>query len=144
MAAKFALVSPAATVTDAGTATAPLLLARFTTKPLLSAGALNSTVQLSAVDPVMELFVQLSEVNVIVFAAAAPTPLMPTCRLFSPLALLVIVSWPLAAPVAAGLKLTVIVNVLLGLMLAGNWLWPATVNDCPLTFSCEITTGAEP
>jgi hypothetical protein len=101
-------------------------------------------VQLSAVDPVIELLVQLNEVRVIVFTAAAPMPLRPTCRLLSPLASLVMVSCPLAAPVADGLKLIVKVNVLLGLTLAGNWLWLVTPNDCPLTLNCEITTGADP
>jgi hypothetical protein len=94
VAVKFALVAPPATVTDAGTATAALLLARPITSPLAPAGALNSTVQLSVVDPVIELLVQASDVSVLVatVAAEAPVPLSPTWRLLALFALLVTVS----------------------------------------------------
>lgn len=51
VAAKDALVDPEATVTDAGTATALLLLARFTTTPALGAAAESFTVQLSLPAP---------------------------------------------------------------------------------------------
>jgi hypothetical protein len=40
---KLALVAPAATVTEAGTATAALLLARFTVVPPLGAAAASDT-----------------------------------------------------------------------------------------------------
>jgi hypothetical protein len=52
VAVKGALVAFAGTVTDAGTATAELLLARFTVMPFV--GALSVTTQLSAPAPVME------------------------------------------------------------------------------------------
>ena len=42
-----ALLAPAGTVTDAGIATAMLLLARLTAKPPVGAAPLNVTVQLS-------------------------------------------------------------------------------------------------
>ena len=144
VASKSALVAPAATVTDAGTVTALLLLARFTCNPLVPAGALSSTVQLSVVDPVIELLVQLNAVNVVAVAAAVPVPLSATTTLLTPDVLLAIANCPEAAPMAAGLNCTVKVKVLLGLTLAGSALWLVTENDCPLTVICEITTGADP
>jgi len=144
VAVKFALVAPAATVTEDGTLTALLLLARFTTCPLSPAGALSITVQSSAVDPVIELLVQLNEVSVVVVTAVAPVPLNPTCRELAPLALLEMVSCPVAVPVADGLNWMVNVNVLLGLTLAGSPLWVVTLNDCPLTAIWETSTGADP
>jgi hypothetical protein len=47
-------------------------------------------------------------------------------------------------PAAAGSNCTVKVNVLLGLTLTGNWLWPVSENDDPLTLALEMVTGAEP
>jgi hypothetical protein len=144
VATKFALVAFAATVTDDGTVTALLLLVRSTTCPLLPAGALSSTVQLSVVEPVIVLLVQAREVRLVVVWAAAPVPLKPTCRLFASVALLVIFNCPLADPAADGANLMVNVNVLLGLTLAGSWLWLVTLNDCPVTPIVETSTGAEP
>jgi hypothetical protein len=60
VAAKLALVAPAAAVTALGTVTAALLLARFTPNPPLEAAALNVTVQLSVPAAVTELLAQLS------------------------------------------------------------------------------------
>lgn len=57
-AVKLALLDPAATVTDPGTATAALLLASATDCPLLPAAALSVTVQLSVPAPENELFAQ--------------------------------------------------------------------------------------
>ena len=78
IAVKLAPVAPAATVTEAGTATAALSLARFTTMPPLGAAPLSATVQASGVDPVTALLAQLNELK---FAAltGAPVPLRPTC-----------------------------------------------------------------
>jgi len=50
-----ALVAPAGTVTDAGTETELLLLARLTTSPPARAGELRLTVQASVPDPVIEV-----------------------------------------------------------------------------------------
>jgi hypothetical protein len=143
VATKSALLAPAATVTDAGTDTAPLLLPSDTTSPLSPAGALNSTVQLSVVDPVIELLVQLNAVRLAVRAAAVPVPLSPTATLLTPAVLLTIVSCPDASPVDVGLNCTVKVNVLLGLTLAGSALWLLTANG-PLTLICEMRTGEDP
>jgi hypothetical protein len=57
---KLAVVDPAATVTEAGTMTAVLLLARFTVKPPLAAAALSVTVQPSVPAPVIGPLLQLS------------------------------------------------------------------------------------
>lgn len=58
VAVKLALVAPAATVTDAGTVTFELLLARLTAKPPVAAAAFNVTVQLSVPAPATELVAQ--------------------------------------------------------------------------------------
>ena len=106
VAVKLAVVDPAATVTEAGTVTAELLLARLTAKPPLAAAVFRVTVQLSlpalAIDPLL----QLSPLN-----TGTPVPL----RLITvevPLdELLVRVSCPLAAPAVAGSNCRVSVAV---------------------------------
>jgi hypothetical protein len=60
VAEKLALVAPAATVTEAGTVTAALPLARFTVKPPLAAAVFNETEQASVPAPVMDEFVHAS------------------------------------------------------------------------------------
>src|ERR1700683_5267412 len=69
-----ALAAPAGTVTEDGTVTALLLLARLTTRPPLPAAALRVTVQVSAADPIRALLLQLNELKFVVLAAA-PVPL---------------------------------------------------------------------
>ena len=61
VAVKFAVVEPAATVTEAGTVTAELLLARLTVKPPLGAAALSPTVHVSVPAPVIDPPAQLNE-----------------------------------------------------------------------------------
>jgi hypothetical protein len=63
-----AVVDPAGTVTEAGTVTALLLLARPTAKPPVGAAVLNVTVQLSVPAPVIDPLVHVSALSV---AAAA-------------------------------------------------------------------------
>ena len=60
VAVKPALVAPAGTSTDAGTATALLLLLKPTLIPPAGAAALSDTLQPSFPDPVIELFAQLN------------------------------------------------------------------------------------
>jgi hypothetical protein len=99
VAEKLPVVDPAATVTDAGTVTAVLLLARLTANPPLAAATFSVTVQLSVPVPVIDPLVQLSPLN-----TGTPVPL----RLITvevPLdELLVRVSCPLAGPAVAGLN----------------------------------------
>lgn len=59
-AAKLALDAPEGTETETGTETAVLLLSRLTTIPLVEAGALNFTVQLSEPAPIIVEVVQVS------------------------------------------------------------------------------------
>lgn len=61
---KLALEEPAATVTEAGTVTAVLLLVRLTATPPLAAAALKVTVQLSVPAPVMEAALQETPLSV--------------------------------------------------------------------------------
>jgi hypothetical protein len=63
-----AVVDPAGTVTEAGTVTALLLLARPTAKPPVGAAAFNVTVQLSVPAPVIDPLAHVSALSV---AAAA-------------------------------------------------------------------------
>lgn len=104
VAGKLALVAPAATVTEVGTATAALLLDRFTVVPPLAAAALSVTEQESVVGPTTEPLVQVKAL--IEDAAAAPVPLKPITALPLVAESLVIVNWPVAAPEAAGLNCT--------------------------------------
>jgi hypothetical protein len=73
VAEKLPVVEPAATVTDEGTETAVLLLARLTTKPPVAAAEFRVTVQASVPDPVMEEFVQEMALN-----TGTPVPVRPT------------------------------------------------------------------
>ena len=106
VAEKLPVVDPAATVTDAGTVTAVLLLATLTAKPPLAAATFSVIVQLSVPAPVIDPLVQLSPLN-----TGTPVPL----RLITvdvPLEeLLVRVSWPVAAPAVAGSNCRVSVAV---------------------------------
>jgi hypothetical protein len=103
---KLALVAPDATVTEAGTVTAALLLARFTVNPLLAAAAFRVTVQLSVPAPVIELEAQVNPVS-----TGTPVPLSATLVVVPVDELLVRVSVPLAAPAAVGSNCTVRVAV---------------------------------
>jgi hypothetical protein len=72
LAVKAALFAPAGTVTDAGTATAPLLLAKLTGRPPASAAAFSVTVQLSVPAPVIDPLVQASPLS-----TGTPLPFRP-------------------------------------------------------------------
>ena len=63
VAVKGAVADPAGTVTDAGTVTALLLLARDIAKPPLGAAAVRVTVQTSLAAPVSELLAQESALS---------------------------------------------------------------------------------
>lgn len=67
VAVKLALVALAGTVTDPGTATALLLLDRFTTNPLPPAAAVSVSVQVSVPAPVIELWAHDSELRAALF-----------------------------------------------------------------------------
>jgi hypothetical protein len=92
------------TVTVLGTATAELLLARFTTSPSPGAGAVNARVHASMPDPVKVALLQESVLN-----AAEPEPVVPVpLRVITDESvveeLLAIANCPVAGPAAAGLN----------------------------------------
>jgi hypothetical protein len=99
-----ALVAPAGTVTELGNATAELLLARATACPPVGAVLLRVTVQLSDTDPVT---VPLEhETALTPAAAAAPVPLRLITSVPFVEELLVMVTFPVLAPVPRGKKIT--------------------------------------
>jgi len=73
VAVKSTLFASAGMVTEDGTATALLVLARLTPRPLLPVAAFSVTVQLSVPAPVIELLVQLSALS-----TGTPVPLSAT------------------------------------------------------------------
>jgi hypothetical protein len=91
------VVAPVATVTDAGTITAELLLAKLTRTPPLTAAVFSVTVQLSVPTPVIDPLLQLSPLNT---GTPAPVRLI---KVEVPLVeLLVKVKEPESAPAAVG------------------------------------------
>jgi hypothetical protein len=97
-----ALAAPAGMVTEAGTVTALLLLARLTVVADVAA-VVSPTVQASATAPLRELAAQENEFSVGV-AAACPVPLRLTVAVA---ALLPIVTEPLKEPAVVGSNVTV-------------------------------------
>jgi hypothetical protein len=100
VAVKAALADPLGTVTDAGTETALLLLARLTAMALVAADV-RLTVQASVAAPVSELLLHETALSA---TADWPVPLRFTVVVAPVAALLVKVSAPLAAPAAVGSK----------------------------------------
>lgn len=97
VAAKLAVVAPAATDTADGTVTAELLLAKLTAKPPAAAAVFSDTEQLSVPAAVIDPLVQLNPLN-----TGTPVPLR-LIRVEVPLAaLLVRVSCPVAVPAVLG------------------------------------------
>jgi hypothetical protein len=97
VAGKLALTAPAGTVTDVGTETALLLLARLTANPPLAAAAFIVTVQVSVPAPVID---PLAHVNPV--STGTPVPLRPTDAVVPVEELLFKVSAPETAPAAVG------------------------------------------
>jgi hypothetical protein len=138
VAVKLAVVAPAATVTEAGTITAELLLARPTANPPLAAATFSVTVQLSVPAPVIDAVLQVKPLN-----AGVPEPL----RLITvdvPLdELLVKVNEPVSAPAAVGSNCTVSVAVEFGLRVSGN-VAPEKVKPDPATAASLMITATVP
>jgi len=118
-----ALDAPAATVTEAGTVTALLLLARLTAVEL-GAAPVSVTVQGSVAAPVSEALLHETALT-----AGCPVPLS---EIVAVVALLVIVTEPVAAPATVGSKLTDSVAVLPGFSVRGV-LIPDPENPAPAT-----------
>jgi hypothetical protein len=105
VAVKLALVAPAATVTDAGTVTAELLLAKATVNPP-AAAAFRVTVQASVCAPVMEEVAQETAVS-----TGTPVPLKAIVDVGLAEELLLMIRDPAIAPAAEGSNCTAIVAV---------------------------------
>ena len=73
VAVKLALAAPAGTVTEAGTVTLVLLLARLTTNPPVGAATFSAAVQLSDPAPVIDALAQVRLLN-----TGTPVPLRLT------------------------------------------------------------------
>jgi hypothetical protein len=135
---KLALLAPTATVTEAGTLTSELLLARPIANPPPAAGVFTVTVQLSVPDPTIELLVQLSAVS-----PGTPVPLRLTTVALPLDELLAIDSCPPCPPAAVGLNSTLRVSVWPGVSVAGR---PSPGIEKPVPVSdAELTvTGMVP
>jgi hypothetical protein len=129
-----AVDAPAATVTEAGTVTALLLLVRLTAVAL-AAAPVSVTVQASVATPVSDALVQETALT-----AGCPAPLS---AMVAAVALLVIVTVPLAAPATVGSKPTVKVAVCPGFSVNGG-LIPDSENPAPVTETPLIVRAAVP
>lgn len=138
VAVKLALVAPAGTVTDAGTVTAELLLARPTAIPPPAAAAFSVTVQLSVPAVVIDPLLQLNALS-----TGTPVPLKLTEVEVPEVELLVSSSAPVAAPAAVGSNCTLSVAVCPGFNVSGK-LAPDTVNPVPATVPELMVTAAAP
>jgi hypothetical protein len=107
---KAAVVAPLATVTDAGTITALLLLLRFTGRPPLLAAEVRVTVQASVVAPVSELLLHETALGAEA-ETVWPVPLRLTVATPPAVALLLMVSVSARAPAVVGSKVIAIVAV---------------------------------
>ncbi len=99
LAVNAAPVAVAGTITEAGTVTALLLLARLTVRPPVGAKPDKLTVQASASDPVIEVLLQ--EIALTVGVTAVPVPLRLTVAVG---ALLEIVNCPVTELAPVGLN----------------------------------------
>ena len=93
-AVKLAFFAPDATVSEAGTETALLLLARLTTVPLVGAAAFRVTVQASAPAPTIDEFAQFSPDNEGVVLDPFPCSFTDPVRVTELLVIAFTLSWP--------------------------------------------------
>jgi len=138
VALKLAVVVPAGTLTEFGTVTASLLLARLTETPPVAADAFNVTEQLSVADPVIEALLQVREVSM-----GTPVPDKLTVEVAPLEELLLIVNVPVAEPAEVGSNCTVSVAVWLGLKVSGK-VAPETVNPAPAAAAESTVAAAVP
>lgn len=135
VAVKLAVVAPEAIVTDAGTLTALVLLARLTVVAVVAADD-SDTVHASVVAPVSDPLVQEIELRV---AGACPVPLR---LIVADAALLLIVTDPVNAPAVDGSKLMVSVAAWPEFRVTGKLipesLNPVPATDAPLTVSAAV------
>ena len=137
---KLAVVAPAATVMEAGTVTAVLLLVKSTMDPPVAPTALTVTVQASVVDPVMEVFTQ-----VMPFASGRPVPLR-LIAIVEPVELLLllgIVNLPVAVPPTVGSNVTLRTVDCPGFSVTGK-VEPVKVNPAPVIAGALMVSGWAP
>jgi hypothetical protein len=104
VAVKLAVVDPAATVTEAGTVTAELPLARLSANPPVAAAALNVAVQLSVPAPVIDPLTHVSALNTGALALNCSAKVLATL-----LALAVsVTAWVVLTEVTVAVKLAVV------------------------------------
>jgi len=138
LAVKFALLAPAATVTEAGTFTSELLLDRPIVNPPLAAGVFTVTVQLSVPDPMIELLAQLNPVS-----PGTPVPLRLTDVEAPVEELLVIDSCPACPPAAVGSNSTLSVSIWPGDRVVGKPS-PGIEKPVPVSDALLTVTGMVP
>jgi hypothetical protein len=139
---KLPLVAPASTVIDAGTEIAALLLARLICIPPLPAAALRLTEQESVPNSGIALLLHVNAFNT--GPAVKPIPLNPTTEVAPVVALVVIVSCPLAAPATEGSKDTLREYVPpAGATEMGTLFCAFAVNPLPVTLMAEISIAEE-
>jgi hypothetical protein len=138
VAVKLAVVAPAATVTEAGSVTAELLLDNLTVIPSLPAAVLSATVQESVPEPVIDALTQESALNVAVAAADVPVPLRATTTVPLVEEVLATMICPAAVPAATGLNCTSKSKVPPAGTVMGRAAWPLRAKPCPLTLNCVI------
>jgi len=138
LAVNVAEVAVAGTVTELGTVTEPLLLARPTVTPPVGAEPESVTVHESARDPVMDVLPHASPLTV--GTVVEPVPLRLT---LAPGALLAIASWPVTDPAAFGLNWTDRTNAWPGFKVSGK-LTPETEKPVPEIESALIDTATLP
>ena len=137
-AVKFALLAPAATVTEAGTLTSELLLDSPIANPPFAAGVFTVTVQLSVPDPVIELLAQVNAVS-----PGTPVPLRPTTVELPVEELLTIESCPACPPAAVGSNSTLSVSVWPGDNVVGKPS-PGIEKPVPVRDAALTVTGMVP
>ena len=132
-------------MTDAGTATAELLLERETRNGAVAA-ALSCTEQACVADPVIVALLQETAVNAgaIVASFGTPVPIRVTAAFGLVEELLVMISCPAAAPALAGLKFTFNLYVSPTASVTGRLLLPLAENAFPFTVSWESWIGVTP
>jgi hypothetical protein len=139
VAVNVALVAPEATVTDAGTVTAELLLDSATAKPPLGAADVSVAVHASVVAPVSELLLHVTPLSA---AVAVPVPLRLIVAVAGE-ALSLTVTVPVSAPAAVGSNSTVSVAVAPGFSVTGV-LTPDLLKPVPDTVMPLSVTAAVP
>jgi hypothetical protein len=147
VAEKFAVLTPAGTVTEAGTVTALLLLDRLTLNPPDGAALVSATVQGSVTAPVSAVLLHetaLNETDVLVGVPLTPFPLSFTVATGVDDPADMRLNWPVESTTAWGLKWTFRLTVLPGAMFTAGPPWPSTVKAVFDKLSCETSIGEVP